>query len=64
MRNESYEDTIREQDEKRAEGYECQKCGYVPTWKEAHRGSCPQCRIVPKHIDTKREEDAEKVRSS
>ena len=26
------------------EGYECGKCGYVPTQRELNRGSCPGCR--------------------
>ena len=26
-----------------ADGYECQTCGYEPTWAEVHQGSCPEC---------------------
>ena len=25
-------------------GYECAECGYEPTWRETHRGTCPECR--------------------
>ena len=27
-----------------ADGYECPKCGYVPTWSELQLAVCPDCR--------------------
>lgn len=27
----------------RTHGYECPKCGYVPTQRELDRGKCPEC---------------------
>lgn len=27
-------------------GYECQKCGYVPTHRELQAGGCPECRAM------------------
>jgi len=41
--------------ERRAEGYECQRCGYEPTWREARSGVCPQCR--PKKAAPKGEDN-------
>jgi lipopolysaccharide biosynthesis regulator YciM len=31
----------------RMHGYECQKCGYVPTRYELDQGTCPGCRRMP-----------------
>lgn len=33
-------------DDKTANGHECRDCGYVPTYAELHRGTCPKCRPV------------------
>jgi rubrerythrin len=38
-----YEYDYQNDDNQRAEGYECKKCGYTPTYKELNRGSCPCC---------------------
>jgi len=36
-----------------AEGYECGKCGYEPTYRELHQGSCVQCREIKKEKEFK-----------
>lgn len=36
-------DDVEVEDSDRAEHYECRKCGYTPTYKELHQGSCDRC---------------------
>lgn len=51
-----YEDVERERADKRAEGYECRHCGYVPTYKELNLGVC---HCTPRALKQKQEEEEE-----
>lgn len=44
-----------EQIDQRAEGYECQDCGYTPTFYELDQGFCPRCPRK-KEVPTKEED--------
>lgn len=44
-----------------AEGYECGKCGYTPTYRELHRGTCVQCRTVEREKDNVRDSNSDSM---
>lgn len=46
-----YPDDPSEDLDAHTDGYECQKCGYVPTRRELYRGFCPHCRPTLPEID-------------